>query len=122
MSNADLKDVVRESWASLDEEKGPGKIVAKMLGISEVTVSGFVSDLLAKRREDRRAKAIRLSMLGWTQEEIGERLSISQDTISLDTKKFNSEDSRIFDSGHLPEEISFRFGRCVQNDIMFCFS
>jgi len=90
--------------------------------ISEGTVSGFVSDLVAKRREDRRAKAIRLSILGWTQEEIGERLECSQQSVSEFTKKFNSEDSGIFDSGHLPEEISFRFGRCVQNDIMFCFS
>jgi transcriptional regulator with XRE-family HTH domain len=57
-----------------------------------------VSDLLAKRREDRRAKALRLSMLGWTQEEIGERLGVSKPTVNEIVRKFNSEDSELFDT------------------------
>jgi predicted transcriptional regulator len=111
MSNADLKDVVRESWASLDGEKAPGKMVAKMLGISEGTVSGFVSDLLAKQREERRSKALRLSLLGWTQAEIAERLGVTQPKINQDIKNFDSE---LFYSGHTDDEIALRLGLPIQ--------
>ena len=113
MSNSDLRVVVREAWGALDEAKGPGKLVAEMLGISAGTVSGFVSDLLAKRREDRRATALRLSMLGWTQREIAERLKVTQPTIMEDLKE-NFRNEEIFQSGHLPEEIALRLGLPVQ--------
>lgn len=110
-SNADTKDVIRETWSALDEEKAPGKMVSKLLGLSEGTVSGYVSDLLAKRREERRAKALRLSLLGWTQAEIAERLGCSQQSVSSDTKNFDSE---LFGSGHTDEEIALRLGLPVQ--------
>jgi len=109
MSNADLKDVCREVYGANPDYKG--KDVAKLLGITEGAVSGYVSDLLAKRREERRAKALRLSMLGWTQAEIAERLGCSQQAVSLDTKNFESE---LFGSGHAPEEIALRLGLPVQ--------
>lgn len=112
MSNGDLKDIVREVYTENPEYKG--KDVAKLLSISEGTVSGFVSDILAKRREDRRAKALRLSMLGWTQEEIAERLGVDRTLISKDVKNFNTEEFHIFDSGHTPEDIALRLGLPVQ--------
>ena len=41
----------------------------------------WVKDLLAKRNEDRNAKILRLSMLGWTQEEIGQAVGLSKEAI-----------------------------------------
>ncbi len=112
LNNEDTKTVVRECWNLMNEEKAPGKVVAKLLGRSEGTVSSYVSDLVAKHREDRRAKALRLSMLGWTQEEIGERLECSQHTISDDLSR--NFDTELFASGHTPEEIALRLGLPIQ--------
>ena len=52
------------------------------------------------------AKALRLSMLGWTQAEIAERLGVAQKTVSDDlSKNFGDE---LFTTGHTPDEIALR--------------
>ena len=107
LNNEDTKTVVRECWNMMNGEKAPGKLVAKLLGRSEGTVSGYVSDLVAKHREDRRAKALRLSMLGWTQGEIAERLGVDAKTIQRDGQNFDTE---LLSSGHTPDEIALRLG------------
>jgi len=107
---ADLTRVTREVYTENPDFKQ--KDVARLLGITESRVSDFVSDLLAKRREERRAKALRLARLGWSQIEIAERLGVSQKTISDDvSKNFQSE---LFTSGHKSEEIALRLGMPVQ--------
>ena len=58
----------------------------------------------------------RLSQIGWTQTEIGERLGVSQDTVSLITKNFDTE---LLRSGHTPAEIGERLG-VSQNRIIVC--
>jgi hypothetical protein len=45
-----------------------------------------VSHILEREKADRASKAWRLFKLGWTQTEIGNKLGVSQDTVSLDTK------------------------------------
>ena len=52
--------------------------------------------------------------LGWTQGEIAERLGISQQSVSEDTKNIDSDNSGILDSGHTPETIAERLGWSVQ--------
>jgi transcriptional regulator with XRE-family HTH domain len=74
-------------------------------------VSEFASDILAKRREERRAKALRLTRLGWTQQQIAARLGVSQPTVNGDIKNFEPE---LLNSGHKPEEIALRLGVPVQ--------
>ena len=46
----------------------------------------WVSHILKREKLNRESKAWRLSKLGWTQQAIGEKLGVSQDTISQDTR------------------------------------
>jgi len=64
--------------------------------------------------DEARMKALRLSLLGWTQGEIAERLDCDQGLVSKDMKKFNDEDFHIFQSGHTPDEIALRLGVPIQ--------
>lgn len=109
MANGDLRDVVREAYIANPEMKQ--KDVAAMLAITRPRVSEFASDIFAKRKEERRAKAIRLSRLGWTHDQIAESLGAARTTITEDVGKFQSE---LFDSGHTPEEIALRLGLPIQ--------
>lgn len=110
LENADIKTLVREVYTDNPEYKQAD--VEKLLGVSQQRVSEYVSDILAKRREDRKAKALRLSLLGWTLEEIGERLGIKKSQASEDIS--GNTDSGIFGSGHTPEDISLRTGLPIQ--------
>ena len=112
LSNSDTKSLVREVYANNPEFTQ--ETVAKLLGITQQTVSGYVSDILAKRREERRAKVLRLTMLGWTQAEIADRLGTARTTITADVKNTDADISDILSSGHTPEEIALRLGWPVQ--------
>ena len=109
MAVSDLKDVCREVYTENPEYKQGD--VAKLLGIKQQRVSEFVGDILAVRREERKAKVQRLSRLGWTQQDIADRLDVARTTVTGDV---NSTDSGIFDSGHAPEEIARRLGVPIQ--------
>lgn len=52
--------------------------LAEYIGISNKTASNYVADLIAKRKEEQKFIAYRLYLLGWTQEEIGESIGITQ--------------------------------------------
>lgn len=109
MAVGDLRDVCREVYETNPEYKQSD--VAKLLGIKQQRVSEFVGDILAVRREERKAKAQRLHRLGWTQDEIAARLDVDRTTVSRDV---NSTDSGILHSGHAPEEIARRLGIPIQ--------
>jgi DNA-binding NarL/FixJ family response regulator len=67
---------------------------------------------VSREREERRAKVLRLAMLGWTQKEIAELLGVSQQTVSVDTKNCDSAKIGIRDlaSQHIERhEIARRF-------------
>lgn len=109
MAVSDLRDVCREVYETNPEYVQED--VAKLLGIRRQRVSEFVSDILAVRREERKAKVQRLARLGWTQLEIAERLDTSQPVVSRDIQ---SADSGVLNSGHAPEEIARRLGVPIQ--------
>ena len=79
-SNADLKALGREECEAV-EDFDP-QTWGLPLGLTKSTVYRWVSDILNKRKAGRAAKAWRLSQLGWTQTEIGERLGVSRNRIS----------------------------------------
>jgi DNA modification methylase len=54
------------------------KLWGERLGVSQRTVYNWVSDILNKAKIGREIKAWRLSRLGWTGDEIGEKLGISR--------------------------------------------
>ena len=106
LSLADLRAVVREAYAD-----NPGlrqEDVARRFRIRRQAVSEMVSDILAREREERAGKALRLSMLGHTQRAIAAALGVSADTANKDLSDF--ADSGIFGQGHAPEEIARRYG------------
>jgi hypothetical protein len=99
MSNADLKALARESF---DPELGgdPARNVTewgRMVGVAHGTVFGWVGDIVNRGLEERRAKVIRLTRLGWTQQEIAALLDVTRTTITGDVKDVGSDTSDIRD-------------------------
>ena len=70
--------------------------IGEKLHRSSSTISGYVSDIIRERQATTKSTIMRLSCLGWTQEQIGELVGKSQDTVSLITKKFDAEQIRNF--------------------------
>ena len=79
---ADRKALARETVEANPEFNTV--TLAKMLAVSDETARSYVGDILAKRREERSAKAWRLSSLGWSQSEIGKVLGVTQKCIHDD--------------------------------------
>jgi len=78
MSNTDLKTLAEEEFEADYLANGDSTLDAqewgRSLGISKSTVYRWVSHIIERGKASRAAKAWRLSQLGWTQAEIGERL------------------------------------------------
>lgn len=91
--------------------------LAKMLAVSDETARSYVGDMLAKRREERAAKALRLSLLGWTQAEIGTRLGVTQGRVAQELLEIQEVGKLIISqlaSGLPVEEVAQRHGLPMQ--------
>ena len=111
MSNADLKALAVEECEA-DPKAFDVKAFARQMGVSERTVYDWVGHILSREREERRAKVLRLSMLGWTNSEIGELLGVSYKTIERDGQNCETAKMSIRDlaSQHIERhEIARRF-------------
>jgi DNA-binding NarL/FixJ family response regulator len=90
MSNTDLKTLAEEEFEADYLANGDSTLDAqewgRSLGISKSTVYRWVSHIMERGKASRAAKAWRLSQLGWTQAEIGERLGVDDTTVSKDLK------------------------------------
>ena len=82
ISNAELKAIAEEEFEA-DRQLDP-TAWGKGLGVSKSTVYRWVSHILERERTSRSAHAWRLSQLGWTQREIGERLGVTHQQVSAD--------------------------------------
>jgi transcriptional regulator with XRE-family HTH domain len=115
MSNGDLKTLAREEF-----EVDPAMNVSewgRRLGVAQQTVQGWVGDIVNRGLEERRAKAFRLSKLGWTQEQIASRLEVSQPTINGDIRDTESGISDIRDAlgrGLTHAEVATRWNLPIQ--------
>ena len=65
--------------------------LAKKLGYSQNYMSELIGAEVRKRRVSRDAQIYRISLLGWTQKEIGELFGLAQQTVSDITEKFATE-------------------------------
>jgi len=66
-------------------EKNPNATeqeIADALGVSQQTVSSWVSDIKLMQKAERQAIIYRLKSLGWTQQEIGEKIGLTQRAVS----------------------------------------
>jgi DNA methylase len=111
MSNADLKALALEECEA-DPKGFDVKAFMKDMGIAQRTVYDWVGHILSKEREERQAKVLRLSMLGWTQQEIAERLEVARTTVTADVKNCESAKADIqrLATGHTERhEIARRF-------------
>lgn len=84
LSNADIKEIA-EAEFEINPQLDPAKW-GKGLGVSKSTVYRWVSHILEREKADRASKAWRLSKLGWTQSEIGNKLGVTQGMVAQDIK------------------------------------
>ena len=88
LSNAELKAIaVAEFELDLDKNKVSTLSVreyAKPFGVSERTLRDWVSHVIQKGKASRAAMSWHLSRLGWTQEEIAEKLGVDTKTVQRD--------------------------------------
>lgn len=76
-----IKPAERKALAREIFEENPDfnlSMLMEFLGISIGSAHNYVSDILARRKETQKMVAFRLDALGWTQEEIGEKIGTSQ--------------------------------------------
>lgn len=84
LSNADLRALAEEEF-----EANPGMSAAewgRRLGVPERTVRRWVSHITERWRRSREVQAWHLYRLGWTNEEIGHRLGVTEGAIRADRK------------------------------------
>jgi hypothetical protein len=65
-----------------DNPKIENNLLAEKFAVETETISRWVSDIRAKFYASRDSQIYRLSLLGWTQEEIGQLFELRQNTIS----------------------------------------
>lgn len=92
-------------------------VIAEYVGRSRRTVNNYVRDIKARRQEQQRAIILRLSMLGWTQQEIAGVVGVHQDTVSESLRKMAElpkSVKSILDSGIPHLEVAERFNLPLQ--------
>lgn len=78
----EIRELAREIYQK--DASFPLAILARYLPISKSALYGYVSDLMAKRKEEQMMTAYRLYRLGWTHEEVGKVIEVNQQNVSRD--------------------------------------
>jgi hypothetical protein len=82
-----IKPAERKAIAREIMEENPDftlATLAEYLGISLGSSHSYVADLLARRKETQKMIAFRLNLLGWTQQEVSEKVGVSQGNYGRD--------------------------------------
>jgi len=112
---AERKAIAREIY-----EENPDFHLADImehLGISLGSAHGYVSDILARRKETQKMIAFRLSLLGWTQDEISEKMGVSRDVVRNfvgDFSDLKKSPKNLLTEGHPHGEVSKRQSMPIQ--------
>ena len=95
--------------AEKDEElKIVWKDVAKSFGVTADWASVCTKDIISKKRASRDSKIVKMTLEGWTQEEIGEAYGIDRSVVSKIVQESNLFDlcTQLRNQGKTPEELS----------------
>jgi hypothetical protein len=123
LENADAKRLARE--IATDSPDYDMASIARLLSFKYSTVASWVSDIVAKNREQRMAWVRRLRLLGWTQQEIGDALGWSRRRTGelAETGDFSKSGeiatpddaiTSLLATGLGPEDVAQRLGISVQ--------
>ena len=82
LSPRDKKQVARDIATSDPECTWTEEALAQKLGVIRQTVNTWISDIRARQRAGRDVIVIRLSCLGWTQEQIAQTIGTSQGRVA----------------------------------------
>ena len=91
--------------------------IADALGVSVATVSKWVSDIKLRQKAERETKIYRLSLLGWTQGEIGEAVGRNQQRVSqilLEFSNLKKLVKSLLDKGESIDKIAEKLGLDLQ--------
>ena len=86
LSGSDKRTLVR-TFAESSSQTDIKQICA-LLHIKKSTAYRWTSDILERKRESRKYDIFKLSLLGWNQTEISQKLGISQSTVSKELSDF----------------------------------
>jgi hypothetical protein len=110
ISNAERKAVAREVY-----EENPEFILQNLkdlLAISMGSAHDYVADILARRKEAQKITALRLDTLGWTSEEVGKAVSLSEGRIrqlALEFSDLKKLTKKTLDEGHPHLDVAERY-------------
>jgi DNA-binding XRE family transcriptional regulator len=82
LSPGDKKRIARDIASTDSECTWTEEALAEKLGVIRQTVNAWISDIRARQRADRDIIIIRLSRLGWTQDEIGKVVGMTRSRIT----------------------------------------
>ena len=107
LSSNDKKRVARDIASTDPECKWTESALAKKLGVTRQTVNTWISDIRARQKTNRNSIIIRLSRLGWTQDEIGKMVGMSRGRITQIVNNANfCEINNLLIQGHGMEYIA----------------
>ena len=82
LSSKDKKEIARNIAASDTKCRWTENALGEKLGVTHQMVNIWISDIRARQRASREVTIIRLNLLGWTQDEIAEKINLSQNRVS----------------------------------------
>lgn len=110
ISNSERKAIAREIY-----ESNPDftlDVLRRYLEVSVGSAHNYVADLLARRKEAQKMVAFRLGLLGWTQEEIGAAIGMSQDNAGKILREFSElkiSVKKLLTDGHPHLDVAERY-------------
>ncbi len=82
LSASDKKRVARDIASTDPECRWTEEAIGEKLGVTQQTVNTWISDIRVRQKTSRNTIIIRLSRLGWPQEQIAEIVGVSRNRIS----------------------------------------
>lgn len=116
ITGAERKALAREVYE--DNPDFTLSVLKEYLNVSIGSAHGYVSDILARRKEQQKTTAFRLHLLGWTQEEIGKVIGVSQQAYQQkflqDFSDLKKVVKKLLNEGHPHLDVAERYNMPLQ--------